>query len=68
MALVMLAALFMLLTRELHDEAVPLLSCRDIQELLAWSLPDRRSSPKELMRQMAIRHHRRHDEINRYSG
>jgi SRSO17 transposase len=68
MALVMLTALFMLLTRQLHGETVPLLSCRDIQELLAWSLPDRRASQQELMRQMAVRHQLRQEAINRYSG
>jgi SRSO17 transposase len=68
MALVMLAALFMLLTRELHEKKLPLLSCRDIQELLAWSLPARRASKKELMRQLHARHQLRQEAINRYSG
>jgi hypothetical protein len=62
----MLALLSMGLTREHHDETVPLLSCRNIQELLAWSLPDRRSNPKELMRLMADRHRRRQDAIEKY--
>jgi SRSO17 transposase len=69
MALVMLAALFMSLTRESHGETMPLLSCRDIQELLAWSLPDRRKDgAKELMRQMVARHQRRQEAIDRYSS
>jgi SRSO17 transposase len=68
MALVMLAALFMLLTRELHDETFPLLSCRDIQEVLAWSLPARRANSSELMRQMALRHQQRQEALDRYSG
>lgn len=68
MALVMLAALFMLLTRGLHDETRPLLSCYDIQILLAKSLPDRRNSPTELMRQMMVRHQQRQAAIDRYSG
>jgi SRSO17 transposase len=68
MALVMLAALFMLLTRELHEELLPLLSCYDIQILLAKSLPDRRGCPGELMRQMALRHKQRQEAIDNYSG
>ena len=64
----MLAALFMVLTREQHDEALPLLSCYDIQVLLAKSLPDRRACPGELMRQMAVRHEQRQAAIDRYSG
>jgi SRSO17 transposase len=68
MALVMLTALFMLLTRELHDETVPLLSCRDIQELLSWSLPDRRACQRELVRQMESRQQRRQQAIVRYSS
>jgi SRSO17 transposase len=68
MALVMLAALFMLQMRIEHVETRPLLSCYDIQVLLAKSLPDRRSDPEELMRQMARRHQQRDEAINRYSG
>jgi SRSO17 transposase len=68
MALVMLAALFMLLTRELHDETYPLMTCYDIQILLAKSLPDRRGNPKELMRQMMVRHQQRQASIDRHSS
>jgi hypothetical protein len=64
----MWAALFMLLTRDLHEEALPLLSCRDIQELLFWSLPARRASKLELIRQMQVRHQLRQEAINRYSS
>jgi SRSO17 transposase len=68
MALVMLAALFMLLTRQLHEETRPLMSCYDIQVLLAKSLPDRRANPKELMKQMETRHQQRQEAIDRYSS
>jgi hypothetical protein len=60
MALVMMATQFMLETRLKHAEDYPLLSCYDIQVLLATTLPDRRyDSHEEVMRQMQIRHDRR---------
>lgn len=68
MALVMLAALFMLITRIELNETVPLLSCRDIQELLAWTLPDRRANQAELLMQMVVRHQQRQQAIDRYSS
>ena len=37
----------------------PLLSCYDIQILLAKTLPDRRSSEEEVLKQMQIRHQQR---------
>ena len=60
MALVMMATQFMLETRLKYAENCPLLSCYDIQILLATTLPDRRyDSHEEVMRQMRLRHDRR---------
>lgn len=59
MALVMMAMQFMLQSRIEHADAHPLLSCYDIQILLATTLPDRRHSEEEVMRQMQIRHQKR---------
>ena len=55
MALVMMAMLFMLEQRLDQHEAYPLLSCYDIQVLLATTLPDRRFSQDEVIRQMRVR-------------
>jgi SRSO17 transposase len=60
MALVMMATQFMLEARLSHAEDHPLLSCYDIQILLATTLPNRRyDSHEEVMRQMQIRHDKR---------
>jgi SRSO17 transposase len=60
MALVMMATQFMLEARLNHTQVYPLLSCYDIQILLATTLPDRRyDSHEEVMRQMQVRHDRR---------
>jgi hypothetical protein len=59
MALVMMAMLFMLRTRLQHIDTNPLLSCYDIQILLATTLPDRRSSQEEVLRQLQARHKKR---------
>jgi SRSO17 transposase len=59
MALVMMATLFMLQARLDHVDTHPLLSCYDIQILLATTLPDRRSSQEEVMRQLRVRHEKR---------
>jgi SRSO17 transposase len=59
MALVMMAMQFMLETRINHAELHPLLSCYDIQILLATTLPDRRDSHEEVFRQMQDRHRKR---------
>jgi SRSO17 transposase len=65
MALVMMAMQFMLQARLEHAETYPLLSCYDIQILLATTLPDRRSSQEEMMRQLRARHEKRQALINR---
>ncbi len=59
MALVMMAMQFMLQSRLENADAHPYLSCYDIQILLATTLPDRRDSEEEVMRQMQIRHQKR---------
>jgi SRSO17 transposase len=59
MALLMMAMQFMLQARLKHIDTPPLLSCYDIQILLATTLPDRRSSHEERMRQMQTRHEKR---------
>jgi hypothetical protein len=59
MALVMMAMLFMLQARLKHIDTHPLLSCYDIQVLLATTLPDRRRSQEEVLRQLQARHEKR---------
>jgi SRSO17 transposase len=56
MALVMMAMLFMLEERLSQQESYPLLSCSDIEVLLAQFLPRRDSSVEEIVRQMEARH------------
>lgn len=63
MALVAMAMLFMAEEREQHKEDVPLLSCRDVQELLAHFLPRRNVTTTEVIRQMKERHRKRQDAI-----
>jgi SRSO17 transposase len=63
MALVMLTMQFMLQTRLEHVQTHPLLSCYDIQILLAKTLPDRRNSREEIIRQLQIRHQQRQASI-----
>lgn len=64
MALVMMAMQFMLHSRIQQVDAHPFLSCYDIQVLLATTLPDRRYSEEEVMRQMQERHRRRQASID----
>jgi len=47
------------MTRHQQIDAHPILSCYEIQILLATTLPDRRHSQEEVMRQMQIRHQKR---------
>jgi SRSO17 transposase len=63
MALVMMATQFMLETRIDHAESYPLLSCYDIQILIATTMPDRRSDPDEVIRQLHERHRKRQASI-----
>ncbi len=64
MALVMMAMQFMLETRIDHAELHPLLSCYDIQILMATTMPDRRSDPDEVIRQLHERHRKRQTSID----
>ena len=56
MALVMMALYFMLTERQEHKDTLPLLSCADIEVLLAHFLPRRDINAAEVIRQMEIRH------------
>jgi SRSO17 transposase len=64
MALVMMAMLFMLEMRRYHKEDYPLLSCSDIEVLLAHFLPRRDTTVEEVLRQMKIRHKKRQSSID----
>lgn len=59
MALVCLALLFTVRERLAAVDSVPLLSVRDIVELLAYYLPRREHSEAEVFRQMKSRHRKR---------
>ncbi len=56
MALVLMAMLFMLEGKFSHKESYPLLSCADIEALLARLLPRRDVTVDEVVRQMEVRH------------
>lgn len=64
MALVMMAMLFMLKQRIEHQNDLPLLSCADIETLLAHFLPRRDVGVGEVIRQMEVRHQKRQASIN----
>lgn len=64
MALVMMAMLFMLEERLLQKEEYPLLSCSDIEVLLAHFLPRRDTTAEEVIRQMEARHRARQASID----
>jgi SRSO17 transposase len=59
MALVMMAMLFMLEEKLCHKQSHPLLSCSDIEVLLAHFLPRRDVTVAEVVRQMEVRHEAR---------
>jgi SRSO17 transposase len=65
MSLVMLAQLFLLRERLANAEDYPLLSCQDIVTMLAFYLPKRDVSEKEIFRQMDARHRKRGEDIDR---
>ena len=64
MALVMMAMLFMLEEKLLHKQSHPLLSCSDIEVLLAHFLPKRDVTVEEVVRQMQARHQARQSAID----
>ena len=59
MALVMMAMLFMLSEKLRMQEQCPLLSCADIERLLAAFLPRRDASPEQVLSHMNRRHEMR---------
>jgi SRSO17 transposase len=63
MALVMMAMLFMLKERLQNEEAIPLLSCSDIEILLTQFLPRRNTTDEEIISQMEKRHRKRQSAI-----
>jgi SRSO17 transposase len=67
MALVMMAMLFMLSERIHHKETYPLLSCADIEELLAHFLPRRDVTEEEVLFQMEQRHLQRQKAIESHA-
>lgn len=67
MALVMMAMLFMLTERIQHNDAHPLLSCADIEELLAHFLPRRDVTKEEVIHQMEERHAQRQKAIESHA-
>src|SRR5690606_33414433 len=64
MALVCLALLFMLKERCKAQVDTPLLSARDIVELLAYYLPRRSRTETEVLRQMQQRHAARQRDLD----
>ena len=64
MALAMMAMLFMLKERIEQRVSHPLLSCTDIEVLLAHILPRRDTTVTEVIRQMKIRHRKRQASID----
>jgi SRSO17 transposase len=64
MALVLLAQSFLLDERILNRDAVPLLSCADVVELLAATLPSKNMSLTEIEAAMEIRHRKRQQAID----
>ncbi len=64
MALVTMAMLFMLKERIEHQQEHPLLSCADVETLLAHFLPRRDVGVDEVIRQMEVRHRKRQASID----
>ena len=64
LALVMMAMLFLLGKRQLHQQPRPLLSGRDIRALLNHFLPRRDTTLEEVLRQMEVRHRKRQAAID----
>lgn len=64
MALVMMTMVFMLSEKIKHEADFPLLSCADIEDLLAHFLPRRDITRNEVIRQMEERHRQRQKAID----
>ena len=67
MAMVMMAMVFMLSEKIKHQDVYPLLSCADIEDLLAHFLPRRDVTKDEVIRQMDVRHRQRRKAIKSHS-
>jgi len=67
MALVMMAMLFMLSERICHKDIYPLLSCADIEELLAHFLPRRDVTEEQVIFQLEQRHLQRQKAIDSHT-
>ena len=67
MALVMMAMLFMLHERIHHKDTYPLLSCSDIEQLLARFLPRRDTTKEEIIFQLEHRHRQRQKAIDSHT-
>jgi SRSO17 transposase len=67
MALVMMAMLFMLTERIHHKNTYPLLSCSDIEKLLARFLPRRDVTKEEIISQLEKRHRHRQKAIDSHA-
>lgn len=67
MALVMLAMLFMVTERRDQQATTPLLTCFDIEVLLACYLPRRDADASEVIRQMQARHRLRERAIQSHT-
>jgi len=67
MALAMMAMLFMLSERIHHKDTHPLLSCADIEELLAHFLPRRDVTEEEVIFQLEQRHKQRQKAIESHT-
>jgi SRSO17 transposase len=67
MALVMMAMLFMLTEKINHKDTHPLLTCADIEELLAHFLPRRDVTEEEVISQLKQRHLQRQKAIDSHT-
>jgi SRSO17 transposase len=67
MALVMMAMLFMLSERIHHQDTYPLLTCADIEELLAHFLPRRDVTEEDVVFQLEQRHRQRQKAIESHT-
>jgi len=64
MGMVSMAMLFLLQERQLHQPKLPLISCKDVLELLCYVLPRRKVSQEEMVRQLQERHRKRQASID----
>ena len=67
MALVMMAMLFMLTEKTHHKDTRPMLTCSDIEDLLARFLPRRDVSEEEIISQLENRHRQRQKAIESHT-